>query len=109
MKEFKWKPDIKNTCSSCGLICNRKGMVLFKKKLICGRCRNMSDVVKKQNKIQIFRVSMKEALNRTYEAKPRFKRNNNLDGAICWFPKILAGRNFKIVLVNKVPKSKKKK
>jgi len=88
----------KAKCDKCGKEYRVRGLVNFKGKFLCGWCRQkMKTFRAQQSASQINKgyISLKEALNRTYEIRKYGKSNG-----VVWFPSCLAEKFIKIRIVN---------
>lgn len=90
-------------CDFCGKMRNRKGTTMYKGKIMCGHCKGNIPSSKMQEKASMAmnpkpRISVEEALNRTYEIKPDVINGGYLRSQGIFFPQCLIGKKIKIIL-----------
>ena len=82
----------KAVCDNCKRLANIKTSHFHKDKFLCGKCFKKSSLI-----IRIgYSKTLEYATNKEYLIRSPTKEKKI---GVCWFPKILIGRKFKITLL----------
>lgn len=83
-------------CDKCGKFHSSRNTIFFKSKYLCVICRQKNSATDCPIPIM---YTLKEALEKVYKINISFGKGGKYAYCRCYFPKILAGKKVKLVLV----------
>ncbi len=95
----------KAKCDKCGKIKRIRNLIFFKGEYICHECKMKIKTASMMKQFPVM-ISLNEVLRKIYKVHLNFHGDGKYAYCNCSFPKILAGKKFKITLIEEEPKIK---
>jgi|WetSurMetagenome_2_1015567.scaffolds.fasta_scaffold29320_4 hypothetical protein len=86
-------------CDGCMMPYNRNGIVYMKGKFLCSHCKAKRENTKIGHRLPFLIIPLNEALDKIYFVRGHVAKDFRYANGYCYFPRILIGKKFKVVLV----------